>query len=354
MSPSIPALAQTGPATAPALPRAGQDLTRRQKAAIVVRLMLSEGASLPLATLPDEVQTELTLQMGQMHSIDRQTLQSVVAEFLAELEGIGLSFPNGIEGALSVLGTAISPGTANRARAAAGGGTGDPWLRIAAMPPEQLLPVLQEESVEIGAVLLSKIAVGKAAELLSRMPGERARRITYAVSQTGSIGPDTVHRIGMSLASQLDAQPERAFGADPVERVGAILNVSPSATRDDVLAGLDEADARFANDVRRAIFTFIHIPERIDPRDIPKVTRAVDPVVLVTALAAAKDDLAPAAEFILANMSQRMAAQLRDEAAARGKVKDKDGEAAMAEIISAIRDMAVSGQIALVTEEEAS
>ena len=38
-------------------------------------------------------------------------------------------------------------------------------------------------------------------------------------------------------------QPARAFDAGPVERVGAILNISPALTREDVLKGLDEADA---------------------------------------------------------------------------------------------------------------
>jgi flagellar motor switch protein FliG len=220
------------------------------------------------------------------------------------------------------------------------------------MTAEQLLPAMQEERVEVGAVLLSKLAVGKAADLLGRLPGERARRITYAVSQTGGIGPDTVHRIGQSLASQLDAAPPRAFDTGPVERIGAILNVSLSATRDDVLNGLDETDKSFATEVRRAIFTFIHIPARIDARDIPKVTRAVDPISLVTALAAATGDLEPVADFILANMSQRMAAQLKEEIAARGKIKEKDGEAAMTEVITAIRELADNREIVLLQEED--
>lgn len=336
----------------PVMPAAGAALSQRQKAAIVVQLLLSEGASLPLSSLPDNVQTDLTLQIGQMRSIDRATLLCVVTEFMTELEGIGLSFPKGVEGALAALGGAISPASAGRARAAAGGGTGDPWVRISAMSVDQLLPVMQEESVEVGAVLLSKLAVGRAAELLGRLPGDRARRVTYAVSQTGAIGPDTVHRIGQSLASQLDAAPPRAFDTGPVERIGAILNVSPSAMRDDMLIGLDEADKGFATEVRRAIFTFTHIPARIDARDIPKVTRGVDPITLVTALAAASGDLEPVADFILSNMSQRMAAQLREEIAARGKIKEKDGEAAMTAIISVIRNMADTRQIVLITEEE--
>ena len=220
------------------------------------------------------------------------------------------------------------------------------------MDTELLLPVLERESVEVGAVILSKLKVSKAAELLGQMPGERARRITYAVSLTSHIAPGVVLRIGQSIAEQLDAQPERAFADGPVERVVAILNFSLSTTRDDVLDGLEQKDAGFAKQVRRAIFTFANIPDRIDPRDVPKITRVVDPVILNTALAAATGDDEKVTDFILYNMSKRMTEQLREEMQDLSEIKDKDGEAAMAAVVTAIRELEASGDIFLVAEDE--
>ena len=40
----------------------------RQKAAIIVRLLLSEGGDLPLRNLPDHLQAALTEQIGSMRS----------------------------------------------------------------------------------------------------------------------------------------------------------------------------------------------------------------------------------------------------------------------------------------------
>lgn len=340
--------AGAAPAARPAPP-----LSSRQKAAVIVRLLLSEGVSLPLAALPDDAQAALTTEIGQMRSVDRGTLSSVVEEFLAQVDAIGLSFPGGIEGALSMLDGHISDTAASRLRRLAGPAlAGDPWERIAGLPVEALLPVTEEESIEIGAVLLSKLPVPKAAELLGQLPGERARRIAYAMSLTARIAPETVRRIGLSLAAQLDQQPPKAFDAGPVERIGAILNVSAADTRDDVLVGLEQADRAFAEEVRRAIFTFAHIPRRVEARDVPKILRGVDQAQLVTALAAATTDaLAPAADFILANISQRMAGGLKEEIAARGKIKPRDGEDAMNAVVAAIRALESSGEIALVQEE---
>ena len=329
-------------------------MTGRVKAAVIVRLLLAEGSPLPLSSLPEHMQAALTEQIGRMRLVDRTTLGAVVEEFLNELEQVGLSFPGGIEGALSMMDGHISTTAANRLRRlASASGKADPWDRIIVLDEDRLLPVLEEESEEVAAVMLSKLPIPRAASLLGRLPGDKARRVAYAVSQTGNVDPETVRRIGQSLAAQLDTQPARAFETGPVERVGAILNVTAATTRDDVLKGLDETDAVFAQKVRRAIFTFAHIPHRIEGRDVPKIVRAVDQAVLVTALAGARtDELAVAATFFLDNLSQRLAQTLRDEVAERGAVKDKDAEEAQGAVITAIRELEATGELAFVPPAE--
>ncbi|MEL7125719.1 MAG: FliG C-terminal domain-containing protein [Pseudomonadota bacterium] len=332
----------------------GGRLSRKAKAAIVVRLLINEGADIPLEELPDELQAQLTKAMGQMRTVDRDTLQEVVAEFAEEVERIGLTFTNGMAGALDALDGKISPQTAARLRKEAGvREAGDPWSRIRDMDNALLVGVLEEESIEVAAVMLSKLDVPKAAELLGMLPGPRARQITYAVSQTGAVTPDAVDRIGLSLASQLGAQPISAFDNGPVERVGAILNSSKATTRDDVLAGLDERDEGFANAVRKAIFTFGNIPARIAARDIPRILRDIDQEALVIAIAGAPGmDMQASADYILDNMSARMADQLREEVAEAGTPKPADIEEAMGNVVATIREMEARGDLMLVVEEE--
>ena len=334
--------------------RSAARLTRRQKAAIIVRFLLSEGADVPLTELPEPLQESLTTQMGSMRYVDRNTLAEVVGEFASELEAMGLTFPNGVAGALSALDGRISPQTAARLKKEAGVRQfGDPWEQVRSAKPEDLLSILQRESTEIAAVMLSKLDVARAAELLGKLPGDTARRITYAVSQTEAVTPDAVDRIGLALAAQLHDVPDVAFADGPVQRVGEILNYSPAATRDEVLTGLEETDEDFARLVRKAIFTFVHIPDRVNPVDVPKLTREVDQSVLVTALASASaGDLAPAADFILDNMSKRMAEALREEIGELGQVKARDGEEAMTQVVNAIRQLEAAGEITLITADE--
>lgn len=328
-------------------------LSRKRKAAIIVRVLKQAGAELSLADLPEAMQEELTHEMGALRQIDRHTLDEIVEEFITELENVGVTFPGGLIGALDALEGTISPTTASRIRKKAGVPLhAEPWTLIEGLDVDQLLGVLEQESVEIAAVVLSKLPVAKSAEILGKLPGERARRITYAVSQTSAIEPETVQTIGSALAMQLSARPPAAFTDGPVQRVGSILNSSSSVTRDDVLEGLDETDSGFAEEVRKAIFTFGNIPQRIDPRDIPKITRAVDGAVLVMAMAGCKGKDEEAAEFILKNMSQRMAQQLREEMQELGKVKGKDADEAMSTVVGAIREMEAAGELLLLADDE--
>lgn len=337
----------------PSRPSGPAGLSRKAKAAIIVQFLLNEDSDVPLSALPEEQQTELTLLLGNMRYVDRETLNAVVAEFSDALESVGLSFPGDIAGALSALDGKISARTATRLRKEAGvRQIGDPWARINALDVDRLETMVLSESTQIAAVMMSRIDVAKAAQVLARLPGDRARRISYAVSMTSAVTPEAVDTIGLSLAAQLDAEPPRAFKSGPDERLGAILNYANSATRDDLLSSLEEQDAEFAEAVRKAIFTFANIPQRLSALDVPKITRDVPTDVLAMAIAAAEsEEDRRAADFILENLSKRMAGTIREEAEAKGTVKPKVGEKAMNAIVSAIRDLVNVGEIELLNPD---
>ncbi|MDJ0823710.1 MAG: FliG C-terminal domain-containing protein [Paracoccaceae bacterium] len=349
MTDMTPLAALPGPAT-----QGPAALSRKAKAAIIVQFILNEGADVPLSSLPDDLQAQLTQQLGAMRYVDRDTLNSVVQEFADELESVGLSFPGDMAGALTALDGKINPRTAQRLRKEAGvRQTGDPWERINKLEPERIEALVLSESTQVAAVMMSKIDVTKAAQVLAKLPGDKARRITYAVSMTSGVSPEAVDRIGLSLAAQLDAEPMKAFKVKPDERVGAILNYSNTSVREELLNGLEETDSAFAEAVRKAIFTFANIPARLNAIDVPKITRDVQADVLATAIAAAaSDEERRAADFLLENLSKRMAASLREEADGKGSVKAKEGERAMNAVVGAIRDLVTAGEIELLNPDE--
>jgi flagellar motor switch protein FliG len=328
-------------------------LTAKQKAAVIVRLLLSQNVSPALDRLTLDMQRDLARVMGTLGPINRATLAEVVHEFTDRLDTLALTSPKGLAEAIALLEPYISPVARDglRAEAEAGDPT-DPWRRLAAYGPERLRPLLLSESAEIAAILLSKLGVAKAATLLAGLPEQRAQVIAHAVSLTSTVSPQTVERIGLHLLTQMLAEPEPAFRASPVDRVGAILNAVNSGVRESLLGGLETRDAEFAGEVRRAIFTFHHIPKRIDPGDVPRILRRVDPDALTRAIAFGFETAPETVDFLLANMSRRLAEQIRIDAENTVKPSPEDGEAAMVEVVKAIRDLEEDCEIRLIPPED--
>nr|WP_281004392.1 FliG C-terminal domain-containing protein [Oceanicola granulosus] len=329
--------------------------SRRRKAAMIVQFALAEGQSLSLERLPREVQVALTRELAELRLVDRATLETVADEFATEVQHVALAAPRNLDEALRLLDGRLSDDAASLLREENARLSGaDPWPRLLALPVADIKPIMESESVEVCAVVLSKLPVAKAAELLGLLPGEHARRITYAVSRTQAVTPVAVRRIGEALAESYGTTPAPAFADQAGRRLGAILNSSQAATRDEMLESLRSEDPAFAEEVRKAIFTFPDLPARLRREDIAKVIRLIDAADLTTALAAALAEGGAAqiaADYLLDNISQRMATGLREEIAERGKVKPADAEAAQGRVVAAVREAADRGEIMLESGE---
>ena len=323
-------------------------LNQRQKAAVIVRLLLDDDEVAGLDRLDSGAQTLLAQEMAGMELIDRATRDAVITEFCDRLESVGVTFPGGLDGTLAMLGQRLSEDSTDALRrTAAITGQSDPWARLCALPKESLMALANAESVELVALMLSKLPVEAASATFLALPRERARVVAQAMSMTSGVTPAALKRVGLVLLQAAEALPKPAIATPATDRMGAILNFATADLRDDVLGALDERDVEFADGVRKAIFIFAHIPARIEPRDVPKIVRELDQATLVRALAAPSEADAMAADFILSNLSQRMSDGLREEREALGKPRAKDVEEAMTEVVSAIRRLQEDGQLVL-------
>jgi flagellar motor switch protein FliG len=327
-------------------------LSGLQKAAIIVRVLLAEGIELPLGHISADRQTELTRAFASLKLIDRPTMLAVIDEFADMLEQVGMSFPETLDDAIALLDGKLDAQAARQLRAMARGANGDdPWTEVELAPDAELTGLLQAESLVVGAVILSKLSTDKAAGLLAALPGKLARDLALAVARTETIAPDAVTRIGAAIVAQLRDKPPRAFDDPSTRRVGEILNATPSDLRDEVLTGLDQSDADFATGVRRSIFTFQDIPARVAPRDVAQVARAVGEDDIRLILAADDPASRDAIEFLLDNMSKRLAEGLREDASALPPPSRKALDRAQSRISAAVRKLADERAITLLTAD---
>lgn len=327
---------------------ADMELNQRQKAAIIVRLLLEDDEGVSLERLTSDSQSLLAQEMAGMELIDRRTRDAVIEEFCDILEAVGVTFPGDLDGTLAMLGSKISEDSSDRLRkAAAVEGRTDPWARIAALPTETIAGLACSEPPELVALLLSKLPVERASDAFVALPRDRARSVAQAMSMTAGVSATSLRRVGTVLLRAADALPRPVLPIPAPNRMGAILNFASADLRDDVLETLDGYDPDFAEGVRKSIFIFAHIPARLNPRDVPRVLREVEQPILLRALSATAEGDAQAAEFLLSNLSQRMAEGLREEMAALGKLRPKEIEDSMTELVAAIRRLEEADEIKL-------
>ncbi|WP_166461862.1 FliG C-terminal domain-containing protein [Paracoccus alkanivorans] len=328
-------------------------LSPRQKAAIIVRLLLDDDAGVSLDEFDSDRQTLLVEEMANMELIDRRTRDDVITEFCDSLEAVGVTFPGDLDGTLAILADRLSDDTTDRLRRLVlMSGRGDPWPRITELPQEDIQTLADNEAVELVAVMLSQLPVEKAAATYSALERERARMVAQSMSLTRNIAPQALRRIGLVLAQAADALPRPAMETPASDRMGDMLNFASSELRDDILEMLDNEDAEFAVDVRRAIFIFAHIPKRVEPRDIPRIIREVDQATMLKALSQKSEEEAAAAEFILSNLSSRMADGLREEIADLGTISSEEAEAAANEVVATIRRLQMDGELKLILPKD--
>lgn len=324
-------------------------LSQRQKAAVIVRLLLDDEDAVSLTRLDGERQTLLAEEMAGMEMIDRQTRDAVITEFCDRLEAVGVTFPGDLDGTLAMLGGRLSDDSTDRLRRmAAMSGRGDPWARIAALPQHAILALAKSEAVELVALLLSKLPVEKASATFTVLQRDRAQAVARAMSMTGGVSPESLRRVGLVLLQAADALPRAAIDTPAADRIGEILNFATADLRDDVLNDLISQDADFAAGVRRAIFTFAHIPARIEARDVPRIVREIEQPTLLRALSGSSDEDVAASDFILSSLSQRMSDGLREEREELGKLRSRDIEEAMTEVVAAIRRLESEGELTLI------
>jgi flagellar motor switch protein FliG len=325
-----------------------------QKAAIIVRLLLGPKGDLPLIGLDTMTTARLVRATASLSFVDESTILAVIQDFLTEIDSLSLYFHPGLEGAIDTLGSLITDDvTARLSFTPSSDVPDDPWISIADMTVDALATMLKNEAPQVNAIVLSRLSATKSAEILTELPDQLAQAATQAALEIGRVEMTAMNKIGLAIADTLHAAADLgALAGDPVDRVGSMLNYAPGSAREAMLSVLEANDPRLADQLRKIMFTFGDIPDRIEVKDVPKLVRAVDNDTLVRALAGAANIEKETVDFIFANLSKRLSEQLAEEVREVGDVKTKDADEAMNAVVQGIRQLEEEGKIMMIIGEE--
>lgn len=208
--------------------------------------------------------------------------------------------------------------------------------------------MLKEEQPQIVALVLVSLPREKAAAVLSQFDEGVRTRIALNICSMEDVDPEVVAAIEDALHVKLAASSAQVVASAGPKTLVEILNNAGRATERVVLEALQKDEPSFGEQVRGMMFIFEDLP-RLDDRTIQSVLREIDQEDLRLALKGADDTIK---ELIFKNMSERAAETLKEDLELAGAVKVKDIEAAQHRVVSVVRRLLASGEIALVDSEE--
>jgi len=231
----------------------------------------------------------------------------------------------------------------------------DPYIIIAEAAPVHLASVLQNESPQTIAIVLSQIPPKLGTAVLSRLDEQRAQMTVWRMAQATTVSRQTILRIGETVHKHLiemqSQQPAGEASEDDstanLRKIALVLGGLSKEKRDALLQTIEGKDTEAANQVRALMVTWEDIP-KIEDKSLQEILRQVEASVLARALQGAD---AMIAEKINGNISERMKEMIEEEVSLMGSPRKKDILDAREEIVQPLREANKTGELAFIEEE---
>jgi flagellar motor switch protein FliG len=326
-----------------------EELTWPERATIVLIALGPETASAFLKNLGEDNIRRFARAVSRMREIPHQTVEAVLTDFMEAL-GDEMSVRGGMDEAKRFLGQVMDGDSINRIMEDLDGRGGRSiWLKLSDASDISLANWLQMEHPQFASVVLTKLRSEQAARVLERFDNAFSQDVVMRMSRVPTLDPHAMELIREAIERDFVSVMERSQGTrKPADLIAALMNHLSSDIRDSLLQHMGEQSPRLAQDVQRVMFTFSDIASRVGARDIAKVVKSLEEMVLLTAMKSAQERNDPAVDFILGNIAKRLAERFAEDLEAMPEVRRKDGEAAQAEVVAAIQVLVKAGEIKMI------
>ncbi len=316
-----------------------------QKAAILLIVLGPERSAGIFKHLKEEEIETLTLEIANTRSVTPQVKELVINEFyevcLAQqyiAEG-GINYARellekslGNEKAMDVIGRLTASLQVK------------PFEFVRKTDASQLINFIQDEHPQTIALILSYLAPGQAAQIISALPPDRQADVARRIAVMDRTSPDVIKEVERVLESKLASLVNQDYTIiGGVDSVVEILNSVDRGTEKHIMESLEIEEPELADEIRKKMFVFEDVL-LLDDRAIQRVLREVDNSDLGIALKAANEQVQNA---IFSNLSKRLAVMIKEDMDFMGPVRMKDVEEAQQKIVNIIRRLEDAGEIVI-------
>lgn len=320
-------------------------LSDAERAAVMV-MLLDEGmaASLLGRLEPQELQV-LGEKMCALGEIGPELIRDSISGFVTHADRPGIGAENRQGRVRGLLNEAVGPVKAQNLmqRIMPDAQSAGPSIELARwLNADALIPLVEHEHPQAIAVLLLQLEPEVAAEVLSALPPAVQPQVLHRIATMGPVSGDAIAMLDALLQQRITASHGAAALTMGGPREAAdIINNAGKAAEKRIMPELNKIDKALARTIESEMFKFEHLFV-LEPMAMGSLLREVENDVLIDALKGIDEEQR---EVFFRAMSSRAADGVRDEIAARGRLKLTEVQEAQRNVVTIARRLAAEGVI---------
>ncbi len=312
-----------------------QDLSPRQKAAILIMSLPPELSAQVLQSFPAEEGQALTLEMSKTANIPQEVKDQVIKEFLetSKVQGQAHQQPQNLP-SLSRRGEDIEPRRSYK--------TGKPFAFLLRADPGQILTLLEKELPQTIALVLSNLSAAQATAVLQEMSPHLQGEVARRLAEIGRVRSEILKDVEQVLEDRYYLLVENGFSTSTgKDTLMQILNRTDRSTEEKILSGLARKSPKLANNLKNQLCEFEDLVA-LDKSGIQQLLKVTDIRDLVMALKGTSPEIS---NKIYDAMSSEKAQAVREDVEALGPPSWEEVKAAQQQIRNNLRGLIIIGKI---------
>src|ERR1700731_1810669 len=318
-------------------------LSGRKRAAMLMLALGEQYGGKVWGLLDDDEVRELSLAMSTLGTVEADTVESMLLEFLSRMSASGALMGN-YDATERLLQQYLPPERVNGIMDEIRGPAGrNMWEKLSNVQEGVLANYLKNEYPQTIAVVLSKLRPEHAARVLAILPEELALDVINRMLKMEAVQKEVIERVEQTLRTEFMSNLSQTRRRDAHEVMAEIFNNFDRQTETRFITSLEEENRESAERIKALMFPFDDLV-KLDSASAQTLMRHVDKDKLGVALKSANEDVRG---FFLGNMSSRAGKMLLDDMAAMGPVRLRDVDEAQALLVNLAKDLAAKGETIL-------
>lgn len=320
-------------------------ISNQEKAAAVIVSLGVDKASQIYKYLSEEDIEQLTIAIAKLGYISVEQTEEILDDFYKMCLTQKVVTEGGMEYARTVLEKAFDEGTAHALLEKV-----SKSLKVKAFDYlrrtdiKSLYSVLQYERPQIIALVLAYVDSTKAAQVIASLPEEKRVVVVERIAKMESASPEAIKVVEAQLKNKFSSVMTTDFAkVGGIDYIAEVMNNMDRSNEKFIFDEMGKKDQELTDEIKKKMFVFEDIAG-MDGRAIQIFVRECDIKDLVLAIKGTTEEVA---KLIFANMSARMAENIKDELEITTNVRLKEVEEAQQRIVAVIRKLDEEGAIVL-------